>query len=336
MKRFEGYMRGINLGGWLSQCAEYSERHYSSFITENDIKTISEWGLDHIRLPVDYNVIEDEDGRVLPSGYKHIDDCIEWCEKYGLNVIIDLHKTKGFAFDDTTENNIMFDSHELQKRFISLWTNIAARYGKNGNVVFEPLNEVSKIDSRKWNALISKLLSAIRPLAPDKKIIFGGTHWNSVHTLELLDIPEDNNIVYNFHFYEPFLFTHQLAPWQPLIADRSMRYPDTIESYRKASEEISCFGSGLKNSDKMGAEFMDKLISEAVTAAEKVDVPLYCGEYGVIDRAIVSDTAVWFEDIHSVFEKYGIGRAAWTYKGIDFGISGSHYAPCIERIVNAL
>lgn len=87
MKRFEGYMRGINLGGWLSQCAEYSEGHYSSFITENDIKTISEWGLDHIRLPVDYNVIEDEDGRVLPNGYKHIDDCIEWCEKYGLNVI---------------------------------------------------------------------------------------------------------------------------------------------------------------------------------------------------------------------------------------------------------
>ena len=146
MKRFEGYMRGINLGGWLSQCAEYSEGHYSSFITENDIKTISEWGLDHIRLPVDYNVIEDEDGRVLPNGYKHIDDCIEWCEKYGLNLIIDLHKTKGFAFDDTAENNIMFDSHELQKRFISLWTNIAARYGKNGNVVFEPLNEVSKID----------------------------------------------------------------------------------------------------------------------------------------------------------------------------------------------
>lgn len=62
------------------------------------------------------------------------------------NLIIDLHKTKGFAFDDTAENNIMFDSHELQKRFISLWTNIAARYGKNGNVVFEPLNEVSKID----------------------------------------------------------------------------------------------------------------------------------------------------------------------------------------------
>ena len=38
MKKFEGYMRGINLGGWLSQCADYSEKHYSSFIDESDIK----------------------------------------------------------------------------------------------------------------------------------------------------------------------------------------------------------------------------------------------------------------------------------------------------------
>lgn len=336
MKRFEGYMRGINLGGWLSQCAEYSEGHYSSFITENDIKTISEWGLDHIRLPVDYNVIEDEDGRILPNGYKHIDDCIEWCEKYGLNLIIDLHKTKGFAFDDTAENNIMFDSHELQKRFISLWTNIAARYGKNGNVVFEPLNEVSKIDNRKWNALISKLLSAIRPFAPDKKIIFGGTQWNSVHTLQLLEIPDDKNIVYNFHFYEPFLFTHQHASWLSAVSDISMRYPGTMEIYRKTSENIGCFGSGLKNTDEMGAEFMDKLISEAVDAAVNADVPLYCGEYGVIDQAVISDTAVWFEDIHSVFEKHGIGRAVWTYKEMNFGINDEHYASCLDRIVNSL
>ncbi len=336
MKRFEGYMRGINLGGWLSQCAEYSEGHYSSFIAENDIKTISEWGLDHIRLPVDYNVIEDEDGRILPNGYKHIDDCIEWCEKYGLNVIIDLHKTKGFAFDNTAENNIMFDSHELQKRFISLWTNIAARYGKNGNVVFEPLNEVSKIDSLKWNALISKLLSAIRPFAPDKKIIFGGTQWNSVHTLKLLEIPDDKNIVYNFHFYEPFLFTHQHASWLSAVSDISMRYPGTMEIYRKISENIGCFGSGLKNTDEMGAEFMDKLISEAVDAAVNADVPLYCGEYGVIDQAVISDTTVWFEDIHSIFEKHGIGRAVWTYKELNFGINDEHYAPCLDRIVNTL
>lgn len=162
MKKFEGYMRGINLGGWLSQCAEYSEKHYSGFITESDIKTISGWGLDHIRLPIDYNVIEDEDGLPPGNGYKHIDDCIMWCEKYGLNVILDLHTTKGFAFDHDPKDNVMFDIPELQERFISLWINIASRYGKKSNITFELLNEVGDKNSSRWNALVSKTITEIR------------------------------------------------------------------------------------------------------------------------------------------------------------------------------
>lgn len=279
MKKFEGYMRGINLGGWLSQCADYSERHYSEFITERDIKTISEWGLDHVRLPIDYNVIEDEDGLPLKNGYKHIDDCVEWCEKYGLNLILDLHKAKGFAFDNKPEDNVMFDSPKLQDRFISLWINIASRYGKNKNIAFELLNEIAGNDSSSWNALVSKTIPKIRTLAPDTKIIIGGTQWNSVHTLVLLDVPIDKNIVYNFHFYEPFIFTHQLAPWQPPLVDKTIRYRGNIEEYRKVSQEIGCFGSGLDNPDTMGAEFIEKLIEEAVEAAENANVPLYCGEY---------------------------------------------------------
>lgn len=336
MKKFDGFMRGINLGGWLSQCAEYSEKHYSEFITESDIKTISAWGLDHVRLPIDHNVIENEDGQPLENGYKHIDDCISWCEKYDLNVILDLHKTAGFSFNNKPEDNAMFDSPELQERFISLWKNIAARYGKKSNIAFELLNEIVEKDSSRWNALVSKTISEIRPAAPDTKIIIGGIQWNSVHTLSLLDVPDDKNIVYNFHFYEPFLFTHQRASWQPLLVDKTIRYPGNMEEYRKVSKEICCFGSGLYSTDTMGAGFMEKLIVEAVAAAEHADVPLYCGEYGVIDQAEISDTAMWFEDIHSVFEKYGIARAAWTYKGINFGINGEHYSQHLGRIIRSL
>lgn len=335
MKSFDGYRRGINLGGWLSQCAEYSENHYNSFITENDIVKIAAWGLDHVRLPVDYKVIEDEDGTPSESGYKHIDDCIEWCGKQGLNIIIDLHKTKGYSFDEADKNSL-FGSVELQKRFIMIWKKLAERYGNRKNISFELLNEIAAADSEQWSKLASEAIWEIRKYAPDIKIIIGGTQWNSVHTLAELKIPADGNIVYNFHFYEPFLFTHQLASWLPIIADKSIGYPADIEEYRKLSEEIKCFGSGLKNADKMGAEFMENLITEAVTAAENADVPLYCGEYGVIDRADIEDTAEWYRDIHSVFEKYGIGRAAWTYKGMDFGITEQHYSAEFENILKAL
>ena len=65
MRRFEGYMRGVNLGGWLSQADETTKEHYDTFITEADIKDIAAMGLDHVRLPVDYTMIETEDGEMI-------------------------------------------------------------------------------------------------------------------------------------------------------------------------------------------------------------------------------------------------------------------------------
>jgi aryl-phospho-beta-D-glucosidase BglC (GH1 family) len=60
MRTFKGYQKGINLGGWLSQCVSYEKEHFDNFIQEDDIKLIKSWGFDHVRLPVDYDVIEDK------------------------------------------------------------------------------------------------------------------------------------------------------------------------------------------------------------------------------------------------------------------------------------
>ena len=81
MKRFEGFEHGINLGGWLSQC-DYSKERYDKFITEEDIRTIASWGLDHIRLPIDYNLVETEDGSYIEEGFAYIDKAVEYLEKY--------------------------------------------------------------------------------------------------------------------------------------------------------------------------------------------------------------------------------------------------------------
>ncbi len=58
MRDFDGYKKGVNLGGWLSQCGNnYNKEHYDTFITEKDLETIKQWGLDHVRVPVDAEVI---------------------------------------------------------------------------------------------------------------------------------------------------------------------------------------------------------------------------------------------------------------------------------------
>ena len=78
MKDFSGYKKGVNLGGWLSQCC-HTKEHYDNFIQKEDIEKISSWGADHVRLPIDYNVIENETGGYKEWGFCYIDNAIEWC-----------------------------------------------------------------------------------------------------------------------------------------------------------------------------------------------------------------------------------------------------------------
>ena len=64
MRIFPGFQHGVNLGGWLSQCVATTDAHFNTFIVEADIEQIAAMGFDHVRLPVDYNWIEDEAGIV--------------------------------------------------------------------------------------------------------------------------------------------------------------------------------------------------------------------------------------------------------------------------------
>ena len=79
MKSFTGFLRGVNLGGWISQFDKYDTQHFETFITRKDIAYIASLGFDHVRVPVDYNVLEDEDGNVIESGFAYLENCRRWC-----------------------------------------------------------------------------------------------------------------------------------------------------------------------------------------------------------------------------------------------------------------
>ena len=144
MLREKGFYRGVNLGGWMSQC-DYSEDRLNNFIKEEDIEKISSWGLDHVRIPVDYNVLENEDGTYKEDGFARLEKAFGWCQKYNLKVVLDLHKTAGFSFDAGEQETGFFENLRLQERFYRLWEEIARRFGKySDSVAFELLNEITE------------------------------------------------------------------------------------------------------------------------------------------------------------------------------------------------
>lgn len=330
MKQFSGYMHGVNLGGWLSQC-NYKKEHLDSFIKEDDIKTIAGWNLDHVRLPVDYNLFQADDGSFIESGFAYVQNCINWCNKYSLNMILDLHKTAGFSFDKDEKEIGLFDSPELQDKFYSLWEEFSRRYSKYENMMcFELLNEVTDQSySKKWNAIAKSCIEHIRKIAPTIKILVGSYWNNSISSVKDLDPPYDENIVYNFHCYEPLVFTHQGAGWVGPNMDRAFRisfgatYAEYTEAtIKKIAPQNANFGS-LPQDASPDAAYFEAIFAEALKLAEERNVLLYCGEYGVIENATPEDTAKWYKAITTVFNNHGIGRAAWSYKRMNFGLADS-------------
>ena len=331
MREWKGFKKGINLGGWFSQ-NDHREETYDTFITEDDFKVFSKWGIDHVRIPIDYHLVQDEKGQHLESGFKRLDNAIALCEKYGLNAIIDLHRVFGFSFDKSYGESGFFDDPSLQERFYKLWEAIAKRFGnKHGHVAFELLNEITEQSySDRWNSIARLCIARIRKIAPESDILVGSYWNNSVFALSDLDIKLDEHIIYSFHCYDPLIFTHQGANWideMPL----DYRYSIIGKTYEQINEEFGhdfpdwyanrILVPGGSDDPVFGKDYFTSSFSTAISLAEERNVPLYCGEYGCIMYMDPKEELYWFKAIHEAFEEFNLSRSAWTYKELHFGIS---------------
>ncbi|MEE3393566.1 MAG: cellulase family glycosylhydrolase [Lachnospiraceae bacterium] len=382
MRKWTGYMKGVNLGGWLSQFPDAVEmaekrdadgnasdelpesllKHIDTFITGDDFKRVKDMGCDHVRIPVDYVLLENEAGDPRDIGFKKLHEAVSFCRENGLNMIIDLHETYGYSFDPLktwVDRKKFFYDDALQARFLKLWQRIVREFLDDTDIVaFELLNEIVLTDVYDaWNDVIDKAVAAIREVSEDCWIVYGGVVYNNVTSVKLLRKPADDHIVFNFHCYDPMIFTHQAAYWvDDMTPDFRKTYHDTIGHYKEVSESLgkryseaaeraylegnpdNFLGKGdsLTPDSQMGPDFYRIIFKEALDAAARFDAPLYCGEYGVIDKADPRDAVEYIKDINTVFEESGIGRAYWNYRGKDFGIVDGYLGSYAEEFYKYL
>ena len=119
MKTWKGYQKGVNLGGWFSQC-DYSEDRFNNFITEDDFKELTSWGLDHLRLPVDYNLVETEDGQYKEEGFARIKRALELGHKYGFNMILG-RKTEWIFWKRSSSGTLLQIMGRICKALWRIW-----------------------------------------------------------------------------------------------------------------------------------------------------------------------------------------------------------------------
>lgn len=332
MKTFDGYMHGIGIGGWLTNyrrfkfippelrtiLSEGDIHHFDTYITRKDIDSIASWGVDHIRLAFDYLVLEAEEKPFVykEEGFKHLDNCLCWCKQNGLNLLFDLHKAAG-AFCDNADENTLADDPQLQERFVCLWRAIAEHYrGEGEDLAFELLNEVVFQDSNRWNGLVKRAIHAIREVDPQRQIVVGTNHFNAVCALKDLALYDDENIIYTFHCYEPFEFTHQRAVIAPVVAsfNRYMQYPSDLKPYydfKKFAHQGTEAYDGLERLDR---KYLERVLQPAVDFQQQHgDKALYCGEFGVIRHADIKSRENYYRDLIAILDEHRIGHSAWNY-----------------------
>lgn len=329
------FTKGVNLGGWLSQYQKYNHSHFNSFIVQQDIEQIASWGFDHIRLPIDYPVLESDQavGEYRETGFQYIDNCLDWCQSAELAVVLDLHHAPGYSFNNTlhTETqhlNSLFHNPELQARFINLWRAVVDRY-KDARmpIYFELLNEVVLPETTPWNTLVQKTVNALRTIAPDCKLMIGSNNYNSAADLKHLTLFDDPNICYTFHFYEPLLFTHQKAPWSNAAKayDQTLAYPGEfkgLEAFLARTPQY-CDDYEWLIDKPLDRDLMYSFLQPALDFVRQTGKDLYCGEYGVIATVDPESRQNWHADLLAKLFEYHIGSAVWSYKEMDFGLVDS-------------
>ena len=316
-------LRGVNLGGWLmmegyilggrnipetefkrnlarrvgeDKGREFLKKYRGCFINEKDIKNIKDMGFNCVRVPFNYRLIEEDSNPFvyLKEGLGYLDKLVDWCTKYGIYCILDLHAAPGSqnrdCHSDSSGKALLWEKKSFQERCSCLWKELAWRYRLRSCIAgYDVLNEPVIEDGSKLNGVYKDIVMTIRSVDKRHIIFLEGNYW--AQNLDILDTSYDDNIVYSIHFYHPIDFTFNFKP--------GLTYPGKI---------------GGENWNKMK---LRRLLQPYEKFMEKHNVPLFVGEFGINSRCPECSSELnWLEDVLEVFDGFDFHWTYWTYKGV--------------------
>jgi hypothetical protein len=177
-------------------------------------------------------------------------------------------------------------------------------------------------DGYRWYGIQGKLIAAIRAGAPNHTIIASGHRWSGLSEMLFLEPYSDTNIIYNFHFYEPFAFTHQGATWAGpnLPFYKNVPYPSSPEAVKPVlgtiEDEPARYNLLRYGEDRWDAARIDRELGLAAEWAAKRHVYITCNEFGAFRKVVrPADRVAWLHDMRVALEKHEIGWTMWDYAG---------------------
>jgi aryl-phospho-beta-D-glucosidase BglC (GH1 family) len=321
-ERAASLQHGINLSGWFASSGDLSQQYFDTFTNEADLKLIHEMGFDSVRLGVEPSLIlrHGQLNPAKPEAVAHLDRSLDRALANHLAVMLCVFPNDDYKRNLATERGV--------DDFVLLWRVLAAHFSKTDpdKVFFELMNEPEVQDPYRWMGVQARVVEAIRGVDTDHTIIATAANYSSLPDLLQLEPLRDANVIYNFHFYEPYQFTHQGASWgsSEWVFFKDIPYPatpDTLAAQMKnVPSDPARYNLFLYGIGGWGRQSISARIAFAAAWARERKVPLICNEFGAYrDTADPASRARWIGDVRSALEENHIGWAMWDYRG-NFGV----------------
>jgi endoglucanase len=282
-----GVRRGINLGNAFDWVPGRPDRLR---VEARHLDVIVAAGFDTVRLPVRWSAhaAPTPPFSIDPDFFRAIEETIDLAFARGLEVVVNVHHYDELCADPAGHAD----------RFVALWSQIADHWADRPPTLhFELLNEPRlPMTAGDWNRLLVAALAVVRRSNPARVVVVGPADMNKIDALAHLDLPGDDRLIVTTHYYEPFAFTHQGAPWWP-----------------GAERWVGTTWGTAADHDAVQAD-----LERLATWASDRDLRVLIGEFGTYQRADQSARAAWTAHVRSVAEQLDLAWCYWDF-ATDFG-----------------
>ncbi|GHC76759.1 glycosyl hydrolase [Limoniibacter endophyticus] len=382
--------RGLNMDQWVTWPAEdkwgdesalFPFPEWRKFVSQERLASLRKDGFDFVRMPVDPSpFLSPRSAHFHDRLFDEVFASVQALLAADLKVIVDLHLISR-ADNAAVGMEGVLSNEDRWTDYIAVVSGMAEKLSAlpASSVALELMNEPGTAcdaeGASNWQLRQKSLHAAAREAAPALPIVLTGGCAGTVEGLVALDPKayDDDNVLWTFHNYQPFLLTHQGAQWAGDLIRyvKGLSYPPSgpgkkvLEArLRDIEQRISKEAPVLRRAgmrawvrEQMALIDTPQKLERTVAApfdmvanwAKQNNVKpgdILLGEFGMIRQEYQGDfimppqdRAAYVKDIIGHAEKAGYAWAIWSYGGA-FGIvesfDGKDAEPDVMNVVRTL
>ncbi len=321
-----------------------------------DLKQIKRLGFRGIRLGVDPASFWVLDGPRKEQAWVLVFHGVQAALDEGLDVVLDLHPNSRHQLYG--ESAVIRGTDDaVFKSYVGVVAEFAERLSAlpQDRVALELMNEprlkCAGADQDAWNGKLDAMIGAARAKSASLPLVVTGSCVSAIEGLLALQPSRwaDPNLVFTFHFYEPFVFTHQGAPfirwpekhlgglpWPAApridvdntlaLAEASLAQVDEQQRDRARADVRRVLQGYLASG--AGRRLLDRRLALVAAWADRNSVPrqrIFLGEFGIYGSApgrlgaSCPDKVRWLRDMREAIDVNRFGWAFFHYDG-PFGL----------------